>query len=153
MASVFLGKLLKPELVKMHLEATTKVGAIREMVSILDQAGMLKDSQAAEEVVLERETIMSTGMERGIAIPHGKTDSVDSLVVALGLKPEGLDFGSADGQPTNILIITLSPLSRTGPHIRFMAEISTLLSNDSLRKLILNAKTSQEVVDLLTKEA
>ncbi len=151
MASLFLRKLLQPELIRMQLQASTKEEIIREMVGILDEAGLLKNRAAAEKVVLNREAIMSTGMESGIAIPHGKTDTVDSLIVAMALKPEGVDFDCADGQQANILILTLSPSSRSGPHIRFMAEISNLLRNDQLRENILAAGTPQEVINLLNE--
>jgi len=134
----------------MNLEATEKQDAIRELIGILDDAGHLTDRAEAERVVLERESIMSTGMEKGIAIPHGKTDTVDSLVVAVALKPEGIDFACADGQPATILITTLSPASRSGPHIRFMAEVSTLLQSEATRERLLASSTPEQAVAILT---
>lgn len=155
-ANVMVGQikdLLKPELVIMDLKAGTKEEAIREMVGLLDRNGLLKNSEEALRVVLERESIMSTGMEKGIAIPHGKTDTVDSLITAVAIKRDGLDFESADGHPATILIITLSPASKTGPHIRFMAEISRILHNDEIRRKILETDSSQRIVELFTKGA
>jgi mannitol/fructose-specific phosphotransferase system IIA component (Ntr-type) len=101
-------------------------------------------------VVLDRERMMSTGLENGIAIPHGKCNSVKKLIVAVGLKPDGVDFECADGQPARIFLLTLSPASRSGPHIRFMAEISRLLQNDNLRSRVLAATTGKEIEALLT---
>lgn len=88
-------------------------------------------------------------MQNGIAIPHGKTDSVDCLVAALGIKREGIDFGALDGQPSTIFVMTVSPDSRTGPHIQFLAEVSRPLNDASVRAKILSASTREEVLKLL----
>ena len=153
MATSFLRSLLRPELVKMHLAAFDKAAAIRELVAILNDAGLLREPGEAERVVLERESIMSTGIECGIAIPHGKTPTVGELLVAVALKPEGIDFDCADGQPARILIVTVSPLDASGPHLRFMAEVTRLLRRESLRDEVLRATTSDEVVRLLTMDS
>ena len=125
--------------VKLSLEAETKNEVIEELIDVLDAAGKLKDRKAALKAVLEREMKMSTGMQNGIAIPHGKSRTVESLVVAIGLKPDGIDFASIDGKPCQVFILTVSPASRTGPHIQFLAEISRLLDNDSVRKELIQA--------------
>ncbi len=134
---------------KPHLEAEDKPGIIREMLDILNQAGSLPNRAAAEQVVVERENCMSTGLEQGIAIPHGKTDTVARLIVAVGLKPEGVDFAAADGQLSNIFILTLSPASRSGPHIRFLAEISRLLQDSAIRAQLLAAQTPEQMEVIL----
>lgn len=146
MAQSFLSKSLDPRHVKPRLESEDKAGVIRELIAILADAGAIPDREAAETVVFEREKTMSTGMEHGVAIPHGKTDTVDSLIVSMGLKPEGVDFQCIDGQPARILILTLSPASRTGPHIRFMAGISKLLRDSAVRDRLLECQTVDEIM-------
>ncbi|MBT3377172.1 MAG: PTS sugar transporter subunit IIA [Lentisphaerae bacterium] len=143
-------RVLTPGVVRTHMSATTKDEAIHELLDILEGAGFVSDRAAAERVVFERERVMSTGMECGIAIPHGKTDTVDRLVVAFGIKRDGLDFDCADGQPARIFIMTLSPASRSGPHIRFLAEVSRLLHDARVREQVLNATLSEDVVSALT---
>ena len=93
---------------------------------------------------------MSTGMQNGIAIPHGKSDTVNSLVAAVGLRPEGIDFDAIDDQPCSIFVLTVSPVNRTGPHIQFLAEISRLLNDASVREELLSADTEEEVLRILT---
>jgi len=151
MATSFLRDVLKPDRVKLRLQAATKDDAIRELIDILAGPGIIADRAEAERVVFAREALMSTGMECGIAIPHGKTDSVGSLVVSMALKPEGIEFECADGQPARILLMTLSPANRTGPHIRFMAEVSRLLRNEKFRERVLAAGSREEIVALLTQ--
>ena len=150
MTNSFVRNLLRPDLVKMHLEATDKTAAIRELVGLLNGAGLIRDVAEAERVVLEREQIMSTGMECGIAIPHGKTNAVNGLVAAVALKPEGIDFDCADAQPARVLIVTLSPREGAAAHLRFMAEITRLLRREAVRERVLQAKTPDDVLSLLS---
>jgi len=146
-----LSKLFAPDNIFFELKSSSKNGVIEELIDLLVQAGRLRDREAALRAILEREQKVSTGMENGIAIPHGKTDSVDSLVVCLGLKREGIDFASLDGQPAQIFILTLSPSNRTGPHIQFLAEITRILSETAAREGILKARSAEEVIDLLSR--
>ena len=144
-------KALSRQAISLDLQGTTKDAVIEELIDLLDQAGKLRDRKAALKAVLDREKKMSTGMQSGVAIPHGKTDSVDALVAAVGLKKEGLDFDSMDGEPSKIFILTVTPANRTGPHIQFLAEISRLLNDESVRKRILNAGSDMELLDILTR--
>lgn len=153
MTQSFFRSVLRPELVRLRLQATTKDDAIRELLGMLDAAGLLRDPSEAERVVFEREQAISTGMEHGIAIPHGKTDTVDSLLVGIALKPEGIDFSSFDRQPSTILILVISPLRNTGPHLRFMAEISKILRKPEVRQRLLGARDPQEVIDIIVAAA
>ena len=145
-----LKKLLSEDTIIFNLKGETKEEIIREMVDLLVERGRIKDRDEALRAVLEREQKMSTGMQHGIAIPHGKTDSVDKLVTAMALKKEGVDFGSMDGKPSTIFIMTISSISRTGPHIQFLSEISQVLNDPDKRERILQSNSAAEVLDVLT---
>jgi mannitol/fructose-specific phosphotransferase system IIA component (Ntr-type) len=93
---------------------------------------------------------MSTGMQNGVAIPHGKTDSVKQLVAAVGLQKTGVTFDTMDGLPCTIFIMTISPAKRAGPHMQFLAEVSRILSQPAEREKLLEAKTHAEIYDFLT---
>ena len=145
-----LKKVLTQDSVLLSLKADTKQGVIEEVIDFLTDAGKINDRDAALKAVLDREAKMSTGMQHGIAIPHGKTDSVDELIVAIALKPEGIDFEAMDEKSSTIFVLTLSPVNRTGPHIQFLAEISKLLSQEKIRDVLLSAQSEKEVLALLT---
>lgn len=132
-----------------ELKATTKRGVIEEMVSFMAAAGKFTNCSAVVQAVLSRETKMSTGMQNGIAIPHGKTGEVDRLIAAIGIHRRGVDFAAMDGKPSHIFIMTLSPENRTGPHIQFLAEVSKTLSRPELREKLLKTTTVEEIGDLL----
>jgi mannitol/fructose-specific phosphotransferase system IIA component (Ntr-type) len=145
-------RILTKEAVALHLQSDTKEGIIEELLDLLVASGKVKDRKAAMKAVMERERRMSTGLQNGIAIPHGKTDTIESLVAALGLKPEGVPFESLDGKPAQIFLMTLSPASRTGPHIQFLADISRLLHDPAVRQRVLDAQTEDELVEILAGE-
>lgn len=145
-----LKKVLSPDAVWVDLKADTKDGIIEEMIDRLVAAGKVKDREGALKAVLEREAKMSTGMQNGVAIPHGKSACIKNLVAAIGLNKAGVNFDSMDGSPSTIFIMTLSPANRTGPHIQFLAEVSRLISQPAERERLLAAKTHAEIYDILT---
>lgn len=144
-----LKELLRRDNILLNLETTTKEGIIMEMIDHLVACGRIKNRNAALKAILEREKKMSTGMQNGVAIPHGKTNSVPDLVTALGVKPEGMNFESMDGLPSKIFIMTLSPVNRTGPHVQFLSEISRILENPDVREGIIRAPDAETILKLL----
>ncbi|MBA4388505.1 MAG: PTS sucrose transporter subunit IIABC [Verrucomicrobia bacterium] len=136
----------------LNLVSNTKRGIIEEMVDMLFKAGKLPDREAALHGVLERERKMSTGMQYGVAIPHGKTNTVDGLVTAFALKKEGINFDALDGQPSRIFIMTISSANRTGPHMQYLTEISKVLNTPAIRERLMNVQSVDEVIALLTDD-
>ncbi len=143
-----LKKILSNEVVSINLQSTNKKDVLEELLDLMMKSGKVSDRKSALAAILEREEKMSTGIQHGVAIPHGKSDAVTELVACIGIKKEGLDFQALDGEPSKIFIMTLSPTSRTGPHVQFLAEISQLLKTEKDRDQILNAASSRELLDL-----
>ena len=142
---------LTTDTVDLHLKGTTKEAIIDEMLDLLVKAGKVADKAAARECVLDRERKMSTGMKHGIAIPHGKTDTVSDLVACIGISDNPVDFDSLDQEPCRIFIMTLSPVNKTGPHLQFLAEVSLLFKSPEKRQLILETQDKAEVIRILTE--
>lgn len=145
-----LKKTLSPDAVWVDLKADSKQGIIEEMVERLVATGKISDRDAVLEAIFEREEKMSTGMQNGVAIPHGKTDAVKSLVAAVGLNKAGINFDSMDGEPSTIFIMTVSPVHRRGPHMQFLAEVSRLIGQATEREKLLACTTHREIYELLT---
>ncbi|NBC28704.1 MAG: PTS transporter subunit EIIA [Spirochaetes bacterium] len=146
-----LKKVLSPATVTVNLPGSEKLEVIEALVDLAMNSGKIKDREQALESVVERERKMTTGMEHGIAIPHGKTDAVDDLVVAVGVTPEPIDFEAMDKQPCRIFIMTLSPVARKGPHIQFLAEITRILKEEERRKELLAATSPREVINVIVR--
>ncbi len=138
------------DLVTTELAGRDKNEIIKSMLDLVCNSGKVKDPAAALKAVLDHEAAMSTGMENGIAIPHAKTDAVDELVAAVGVSKRKIDFENLDRKPAQIFIMTLSPMHGTGLHVQFLADISRLLKEASIRKQILKAKTDEELLAILT---
>lgn len=145
-----LAKAISPDCVRLQLSATSKDGVIEELVDLLCDAGKIRNRKPALKAVFEREKKLSTGMRDGIAIPHGKSDEVDRLVAAVGLVPEGVEFDSMDKKPAKIIVLTVSPAQRTGPHIQFLGDINRLLIDDLAREKILACTSVGELHAFIT---
>ncbi len=122
-----------------RLKGRDKISVITELVDELARNGLLGDRDAVLASVLTREADMSTGMQVGIALPHGKHASVPGLVSVIGTSPDGLDFESLDGQPSRIFVMTVSPPQTVGPHLRFLAAVGKLLGRAEVRDEVLAA--------------
>jgi fructose PTS system EIIBC or EIIC component len=137
--------------IALNLSGSTKEEIIDELLAVAMKSGKIKDLAEARKAVLEREGRMSTGMKHGIAIPHGKTDTVDDLVACIGISAKGVDFEALDDEPCRIFIMTLSPADKTGPHLQFLAEVSLLFKSEEKRAAIIAAKDPEEVLKILTE--
>jgi PTS system fructose-specific IIC component len=146
-----LSELLTESLISLSLKGENKYQIIEELVDLFDTAEALKDKELALQDVIDREQYLSTGLENGLAVPHGKTNGVQKLRVALGLCPSGVDFDSLDGKATNIIFLLISPKNTSGPHIKALAQITRKLRLDSVRKELLSAKSELEVIEIFKK--
>jgi mannitol/fructose-specific phosphotransferase system IIA component (Ntr-type) len=136
----------------MDLKGETKEEIITELVDLLAARGRLLDRDMALADVLEREKSMSTGMQYGIALPHGKTEGVKELTVGVGIKRQGVDFGSLDGEKSRLFIIVVSPRRTSGPHIQFLAAIGAVLQDGEIREAVIGAHSGEEAANLLRKK-
>lgn len=144
-----LRNVLDPRTIALELKAETKEAVLEELMALLVQAGKVNDAKAALAAVHEREQKMTTAIQHGIAIPHAKTDAVTELVTAIGIKRRGIECDALDGKPSRIFIMTLSPMSRVGPHIQFLSAISHALDNPDVRQAVLDAETPEAVIEIL----
>jgi mannitol/fructose-specific phosphotransferase system IIA component (Ntr-type) len=143
--------LIQPEFINIDLKGETKKEIIIELVDMLATKGKLINREMVITDVLERENTMSTGMEHGIALPHGKTDGIDHNAVVLGIKKDGVDYDSMDGLPSRIFLLIVSPKKDSGLYMQFLAAIGTILRDETEREEIINANTPQEIVDIIRK--
>ena len=142
--------ILSPDRI-VFISQTSKHDALVELADVLATAPQVKDGAELTQEILKREELMSTAIGRGIAIPHGKTDTVADLVACIGISDNPVDFDSLDQEPCRIFIMTLSPINKTGPHLQFLAEVSLLFKSAEKRAQILNTQDKAEVIRILTE--
>jgi mannitol/fructose-specific phosphotransferase system IIA component (Ntr-type) len=147
-----LTEILKPQNIKVPLEAKVKTDAIGELVDLLAGNGELTDPKKVLEAVLDREATRTTGIGNGLAIPHGKCTGTDHLVMAIGRPATPIDFQAIDGRPVNLIWLLSSPPDKTGPHIHALARISRLMTIDRFRQALTLAKTPQEIFDSIVAQ-
>lgn len=144
--------ILSPDSTIVDLKGDTKEEIIAELVASLSASEAISDQDKVLQAVLEREKIMSTGIGDGIAIPHGKSDSVVKLVAALGTQRRGVDFEALDGEPAYVFFLLVSPANVSGPHIKALARISRLLKNDDFKKKLITASSPEEIISAIRAE-
>ncbi len=134
-----------------NLKATTKDEAIREIVNSLHVAGKVaaEHTDAIISAIMKREELGSTGIGRGVAVPHTKHGSVDSIVATVALSEAGLDFAALDGEVVHILFLLISPPDRPGEHLRGLETITRHLKSDEFCSFMRQCKTAEKVIDLL----
>ena len=137
--------------VKAEIKATDKQGVIREMVqSILDAGGMKKeDYEAIVKAIIKREELGSTGIGRGIAVPHTKHPSVKRLVGCVAVSADGVDFDSLDCESVQLFFLLISPPDCPGDHLRALEHITRQLKDDTFCRFLKQAKTKEDILSLL----
>ena len=140
---------LNKDCISVDLKGSTKDEILEELLSLLCRSGNIEDREMVLNALKEREATMSSGLEKGIAIPHAKTNGVKETCVAIGLKKEGIDFNSLDGQPAKIFIMLASPIENSGPQMRAMAAFSGALMRDEVRAALMNAENAESVIEIL----
>jgi fructose-specific phosphotransferase system IIA component len=137
---MLLSELLASAAITTRLRATNKRDAIDELVGLLESAHGLESRGEILDRVLRRESMMSTGIGNGVAIPHGKARAVDRMLAACAVSPQGVDFDSVDGESAHLFILLVSPESVGTPHVKVLANISRLLKEESVRTSLRDAE-------------
>ena len=137
--------------IRAHLDAVDKEGAIREMAqSLLDSGNIEPDEyESIVKAILKREELGSTGIGRGVAVPHTKHPSVDRLVGTVAISDEGVDFDSLDGETVHLFFLLISPPDRPGDHLRALENISRQLRDDTFCRFLKQAKSAEDIHQLL----
>jgi PTS system fructose-specific IIA component/PTS system nitrogen regulatory IIA component len=137
--------------IRTHLEADDKETVIRAMGTALVEAGRISPDnyESIIAAILKREELGSTGIGRGVAVPHTKHPAVDKLVGTVAISEEGVDFDSLDGEKVHLLFLLISPPDRPGDHLRALENISRQLRDDTFCRFLKQSKTPEDVWQLL----
>jgi len=148
---MLLSELIQPEVVKLDLEAPDKWAAIEELVDhlITNHELRLSDRQEVIDSVFSRERSLSTGLEHGLAVPHGAVDCVNDILACVGISRKGIPFESHDGKPARLVVLLVIPKGAFQQHVRTLAGIARLASNQAFRERILAASNVDEVMEVV----
>lgn len=144
--------ILSSDLIIADLKATTKKGVLEELVSHLADHEAAVNRAELLRVLLEREKLGSTGINDGIAIPHGKLKNIEELLALFARSTAGVDFGALDGKPSHLFFLLVAPASSAGAHLKALARISRIARNRSFRERCMRAKTREDLFQIIIEE-
>jgi fructose-specific phosphotransferase system IIA component len=147
-----LSEILSPELIIHNLSVNNKTESINAIIDLFDGDSRVNNLQGVKTAVFDRETIMSTGVGHGFAIPHGKTDAVNEIIAAFARTSAPLEFDSLDGQPVRLIFLLVGKENLVGPHIKLLSRISRMMNQDEFRNKLLDAASSEELFNLFKEE-
>lgn len=140
---------LDRELILPDLKSDTKSKVLEEMLVPLQDKVQDLDLEKARDILLEREKLGSTGIGNGVAIPHGKLEELESIVLVVGRSLQGVDFDALDREPCTIFFLVLAPENVAGTHLRLLAHISRLLKDPDFQGSFMEAQGRDGLFSLL----
>ncbi len=143
---------LKIESIIPDLEGRTKTDLINELIDRLKGDSRVDDLEELRRAVFDREKVIPTGVGRGIAIPHAKTDAVTDTIMVFGKTSTPVDYSSNDGEPVNLFFLFVNKENSVSPHIKLLSRISRILLKEEFKEELLDAKTAEEIYNLFVVE-
>ena len=144
--------LLTTSLIKVGIESDEKEELFEEMVQLFVGSNLIQDRDAALQALFEREAKMSTGIAKWLALPHGKLEEAQGLLMAIGTSKRGIEYDSLDGEPVYVVLVVFAEVGNPGPHIEALAEISRLFSIPGFIDKIREAETPEGILTLIRGE-
>jgi fructose-specific phosphotransferase system IIA component len=145
-------ELLKSEFIISDLKGESKEEIINELIDLFKNDPRVEDIEKVRSAVLDREKVMSTGVGKGFAIPHGKTNAVKEIVGAFGKIKDGIDYNALDGNPVNLVFLLVGKDNLISTHIKLLSRISRLMNKDDFRHRLKEANTADEIIKLFSDE-
>ena len=146
-----LKRILDPNKVVLNLAAQRNFDAIRELAAVLCQDGTVPDHKHLLAALIRREKQASTGIGKGVAVPHAHEDGIQRQLLAIGISPAGIEFGAPDGQPVHIIALLVTPRKHQKQHMAVLAALSQRLQQAEVRQHLLQAADAAEIVDIFTQ--
>ena len=136
---------LRDSLIFLDVEAKDKDSAIAKIVELMDKNDVFTDAKKFLNEVYQRESLGSTGIGYGIALPHARTQNVNKIVIAITRLKEGIEFGSEDKKPVKLIFLLGTPLKAVGEYLKVLAKLSKLLREDKMRNSVLKAESPVDI--------
>lgn len=144
--------LLNIDTVLPDLEASNKEEVLDELISLFSDKVSEEELVAIREAVFEREAIMSTGVGKGLAIPHGKASGISDNYAAFGLLKSPVDYEAVDGEPVSMVFLLAGPQSSNSFHIKMLSRISRLMNNSEFRDKLHECTSAEDIIKVFEEE-
>ncbi len=147
-----LSDLVRPDMVWANLKSLDKTQVISELASKISKHLSPIKAEEIALVLLNRENLGSTGIQDGIAIPHGKVKGLEKVLVACGRSQKGINFDSPDQKPTHLFFVLLAPEQSAAMHLKILARLSRLLKDEHFRRRLMTAKEANDIYKMIIDE-
>jgi len=145
-------ELLNTKNILTQFKSENKDDVINELVDLLKGDERVLDLEDIRKCVFEREEKMSTGVGKGFAIPHGKTNSVTDIIAAFGKSETPIEYNSLDGEPVHLVFLLIGKENLLAKHIKLLSRISRLMNNEEFRKRLVEAESKESILHLFQEE-
>ncbi len=144
--------ILSADVIDVNTEVKDKDDSLNKIIDLANRSGKILDLKKVTETIFEREKLVSTGVGKGFAIPHGKTDAITDIVAAFMITKDPIDFDSIDGEPVKFIFLLVGKETLLNTHIKLLSRISRLMNKDEFREKLLLATTKDEVLKIFKDE-
>ena len=144
--------ILSPDVIEVNLDIKDKEDSLNKIIALAAKSGKIADVEKVSRTIHEREKLVSTGVGKGFAIPHGKTDAINDIIAAFVITKDPIDFDSIDGEPVRFIFLLVGKETLLNTHIKLLSRISRLMNKDEFRAKLLQAKTKEEVLKIFKDE-
>jgi fructose-specific phosphotransferase system IIA component len=145
-------ELLDSKYILTGFKSNNKDDVMNELIDLLKGDERVIDLEEVRKCVFDREKIMSTGVGKGFAIPHGKTNSITDIIAAFGKSETPIEYNSLDGEPVHLVFLLVGKDNLVGKHIKLLSRISRLMNNDEFREQLIKADTVESILKIFEEE-
>jgi len=144
--------LLNVNFIISELKGDEKEETINELIDLFKNDNRVIDIERVRTAVLEREKIMSTGVGKGFAIPHGKTNAINDIIAAFGKTKRPIEYQALDNQPVHLVFLLVGKDNLVSTHIKLLSRISRMMNKDEFREKLIDASSAEEIINIFRKE-
>lgn len=144
--------LLTEKVIIANFKNADKEGLLNELINLFKNDPRVIDLEKVRTAVLDREKIMSTGVGKGFAIPHGKSNAITEIIGAFGISEKNIDYDSLDGKPVRLVFLIVGKDNLISTHIKLLSRISRMMNKDSFRERLLECGNAEEIINVFKEE-
>jgi len=145
-------ELLDEKFILTDFKSDDKEYVINELIDLYKEDDKVNDIEKVRTAILDREKIMSTGVGKGFAIPHGKTNAVNDVIAAFGKTTRDIDYDALDGNPVHLVFLLVGRDDMVSKHIKLLSRISRLMNKDEFRERLVNSNSKEEIINIFKEE-
>lgn len=140
---------ISEDLIELNLKSKNRDEVLLELSKLIENSKTIAEKNDVYKALIDREKLGSTGIGKGVAIPHAKTESAEKLTVAFGVSRKGIDFNSLDNENVNLFFVFASPNKDSQIYLKVLARVSRFIREEEFRARLFHCKNPKDVIDCI----